>query len=327
MSLNNKDLKTAKAVVNQEKRAVSILEKRFLSTEFNNNFSKAVELIYKCKGKVVVTGVGKSGIIAQKITATFNSTGTYAVFLHSADSIHGDLGIIRDEDVALVISRSGDTAEIRKLIPALKEFNIKIILITSNAESQLAKISDVVLDTSVTIEACPYNLTPTSSTTVSLVLGDAIAITLLNKRGFTKEEFAVFHPGGTLGKQLLLKVEDIMVKGEEIPVVSRTLNLKDVIYCISSKRLGCAIVSEKGKPVGIITDGDLRRLLEKEFDISKFKAKDIMTRNPKTVTKNTLAKTVLKIMEQNKIMQMIVTDKKKNLMGIIHMHTLVEMGL
>lgn len=323
----NSDIKNAKTVVIKEKKAIIGLEKKFSDKQFQKSIKEAIDLIYKCKGKVIVTGLGKSGIVAQKIVSTFNSTGTYSMFLHSSDSLHGDLGLIKPEDVVIIISKSGDTSELKRLIPIFKEFNNKIILITANKNSKLAQDSDVVLDTSVTEEACPYNLAPTSSSTVSLVLGDAIAISLLQKKGFTKENFALFHPGGTLGKKLLLKVEDIMKKGDEIPIVNENEWLKNVIYTISSKRLGCAIVTKNGKIRGIITDGDLRRMLEKNTSIEKIRAKDVMSKNPKVIPSNTLAVNALEIMERNKITQLIVSNGKKQPDGIIHMHTLVELGL
>ncbi|HEY5125115.1 MAG TPA: KpsF/GutQ family sugar-phosphate isomerase [Ignavibacteria bacterium] len=322
-----KDVKNGKAVVIKEKHEIHRLEKRFDNPLFTKSFKKAVDIIYGCKGKVIVTGIGKSGIIAQKIAATFNSTGTYSTFLHSGDSIHGDLGIVREEDVVLLLSKSGGTDEVKKLIPLFKEYNLKIISITANVHSPLAKVSDIVLDASIESEACPHNLTPTSSSTTALVLGDAIAMVLLQKKGFTKEEFAAFHPGGMLGRKLLLKVKDIMTKGKDIPLVNINTKLKDVIYMISTKRLGSAIVMDKQKIAGMITDGDLRRLLQKTLALENLKAKDIMNTKPKFITTETLANTALEIMERNKITQLIITDKNKKLAGIIHIHTLVEMGL
>ncbi len=323
----NSDIKNAKIVVSKERKAIQILEKRFLDKEFIKRLKETIELINKCKGKVIVTGLGKSGIVAQKIVSTFNSTGTYSMFLHSSDSLHGDLGLIKPEDIVIIISKSGDTSELRRLIPIFKEFHNKIILITANKNSKLAQDADIVLDIAISEEACPYNLAPTSSTTVFLILGDAIAIALLQKKGFTKENFALFHPGGTIGKKLLLKVEDIMKKGDEVPIVNINEWMKNVIYTISSKRLGCAIVTDKGKIKGIITDGDLRRMLEKNTSIEKIKAKDVMSKNPKVISGNTLAVNALEIMESNKITQLIVSNNKKNVDGIIHMHTLVELGL
>ena len=323
----NINIENGKEVVNKEKKAIALLEKRFSDIKFNRNFSKTVDLIYDCKGKVVVTGIGKSGIIAQKIVSTFNSTGTYSIFLHSADSMHGDVGIIRENDIALIISKSGDTNEIRPLLPIFRGFGIKIILITSNADSYLAKNADILLDFEITSEACPFNLAPTSSTTTALVLGDALAIALLKKRGFSKEDFAVLHPGGSLGKRLILRVNDVMAKGKELPTVNETDTMKKAVYIISNKRLGCAIVMNKNKISGIITDGDLRRALEKNENISDLYAKDIMSANPKMISKDTFAVNALEIMESNKITQLIISDNKKKPDGIIHIHTLVELGL
>ncbi|HMS66152.1 MAG TPA: KpsF/GutQ family sugar-phosphate isomerase [Ignavibacteria bacterium] len=315
-------------VVSIEKKAVSDLEARFRNKIFAGNFNEAVETIYKCKGKTVVTAIGKSGIIAQKIVATFNSTGTYSIFMHSSDSLHGDLGVLRKGDVILLISKSGDTSEIKQLIPNFKLLGIKIISIVGNTDSELAKLSDIALDASVKEEACPHNLAPTSSTTAALVLGDALAIALLQKRDFTSENFAFLHPAGNLGKRLSLRVEDIMTKDDDIPLVKINSNIKDVIYMISSKRLGCACVTDKKKIAGIITDGDIRRLLEKKFDdIRSITAKDLMNPNPKIISPNMLAYTALGIMEKNKITQLIVGDKKKSPAGIIHMHRLIEEGL
>lgn len=320
-------IKNGKKVISIERKALEDLEKRFNNKTFTQNFYDAVESIYKCKGKIIVTGIGKSGIIAQKIVATFNSTGTYSIFLHSADSIHGDLGILREEDIVIIISKSGDSNEVKEIIPVFKNLRIKIISILGNLSSELAKLSDMVLDASIREEACPHNLAPTTSTTVALVIGDALAVSLLQKRNFRKEDFAFFHPGGVLGKKLLLKVEDIMVKGKDIPYVSEKANIKDVIYRISSGRLGCAVVVNGKKVKGIITDGDIRRLLEKNLEIKNVKASEIMSKNPKLIQKETLAQRALEIMETNKITSLIISDKKNNLGGIIHIHKLIELGL
>ena len=324
--MNEKDIKNGKSVVATERKSIYQLEKRFLDNGFRKNYQKTIDLIYRCKGKLIITGIGKSGIIAQKIAASFNSTGTYSIFLHSADSIHGDLGMIKEDDIVIIISKSGDTQEVKKLIPFFKQYKIKIILITGNQDSFIAKHSDVILDCDV-VEACPHNLVPTSSSTVALVIGDALAVSLLQKRGFTKEDFAVFHPGGALGKRLLLRVGEVMVKGKDIPVSDINDNLKDVIYEISSKRLGCSVVQSKGIIKGIITDGDLRRLLEKKFIIENIKAKDIMGKSPKLILPVTLASDALKLMEENKITQLIVSSDKKKVIGLIHINTLVELGL
>ena len=324
----NSIIRNARKVVSIEKNGITGLQKRFYNREFSDRFTEAAEVIFKCRGKVVVTGIGKSGIIAQKIVATFNSTGTYSIFLHSGDSAHGDLGVLRKEDVVLIVSKSGDTSEIKQLIPNFKHLNLKIISILGDADSELAGLSDVILDASVKEEACPHNLAPTSSTTAALVLGDALAISLLQMREFTSENFALVHPGGSLGKRLLLKVEDIMTKGDGIPIVRVNSNLRDIIYMISSKRLGCTCVTENSRISGIITDGDLRRLLEKDLDgLKNIKAKDIMNSNPKIISKNLLAYSALEIMEKNKITQLIVGNKNNKPEGIIHMHRLIEEGL
>jgi len=323
----NKIIKDGRQVVIKEKKAIIELEKRFSESGFQSNFTKAVEDIYRCKGKIVISGIGKSGIVAQKIVATFNSTGTNSIFLHSADSIHGDLGVVREEDIVILISKSGGTAEVTRLIPVLKKIGVEIILITGNVDSQLAESSDIVLDSSVKEEACSLNLAPTSSSTSALVLGDALAIALLEKRGFTEEDFAAVHPGGILGRKLLLKIQDLMVKGKDIPVVSPSTGLKEVIYMISSKRLGCTVVKNKDKILGIITDGDIRRLLARDFDMNKVTAKDIMSKNPKTISESMLAKNALEIMEKNKITQLIICNKANKLSGIVHIHLLVELGL
>ncbi|MBP9095536.1 MAG: KpsF/GutQ family sugar-phosphate isomerase [Ignavibacteria bacterium] len=321
-------IKNAKKVVCIEKKEIASLERRFNDKKFADNFVSAVESIYKCKGKVVITGVGKSGIIAQKIVATFNSTGTYSIFLHSADSVHGDLGILRDEDIVIAISKSGDSSDVTQIIPLLKTLKVKIIAIIGNTSSEIAKLSDIILDASVKEEACPHNLAPTSSSTTALVLGDALAIALLQKRDFSREDFARFHPGGILGKKLLLKVSDLLQEENKIPIVNFDANLKDIIYMISSKRLGCTCVVKKNKVVGIITDGDIRRFLEKNIEhINTTKAKDIMNSVPKLIPPNTLARTALEIMEENKITQLIVADKKRKVLGVLHMHRLIEEGL
>ena len=321
-------IKNAKKVVCIEKKEIASLERRFNDKKFADNFVSAVESIYKCKGKVVITGVGKSGIIAQKIVATFNSTGTYSIFLHSADSVHGVLGILRDEDIVIAISKSGDSSDVTQIIPLLKTLKVKIIAIIGNTSSEIAKLSDIVLDASVKEEACPHNLAPTSSSTTALVLGDALVIALLQKRDFSREDFARFHPGGILGKKLLLKVSDLLQEENKIPIVNFDANLKDIIYMISSKRLGCTCVVKKNKVVGIITDGDIRRFLEKNIEhINTTKAKDIMNSVPKLIPPNTLARTALEIMEENKITQLIVADKKRKVLGVLHMHRLIEEGL
>lgn len=322
----DKNIRYGKEAVAKESRSIRILEKKFSEKEFARTFSTVVNEIFKCKGKVIVTGLGKSGIIAQKISATLNSTGTYSMFLHTADSIHGDLGSIRKEDIVMIISKSGDTPEILKIIPFFKRYGVKTILITGDKDSTIAHFCEYILDCDVE-EACPHNLAPTSSSTVALVTGDAIAIALLQKRGFSKKDFALFHPGGALGRKLLLRVDDIMVKGSDLPIVNLNTNLKEVIYLISSKRLGCAIVLNKKNIAGMVTDGDLRRLLEKRMDIENLKAKDAMSKNPKMIPASSLAVNALNVMEKNKITQLIISNDGKTPAGIIHIHTLVELGL
>ena len=320
-------IKNALDVVKTESTEILRLAARFRDKKFKESFIKTVSHIKDCKGKVIVTGIGKSAIIAQKIVATFNSTGTYSIFLHSSDSLHGDLGMVREEDIVLIISKSGDSSELKNLLPVLKNLRIKIIAITGNIRSGLAKNSDIVLDASVLKEACPHDLAPTTSTTVALVLGDAIAVTLLKVNGFTREDFAIRHPGGMLGKKLLLKVADLLPEEISFPFVEEESGLKDVIYKISSGRLGCAAVLKNKKLKGFITDGDIRRLLEKNVtDISKVKARDIMNKAPKTVKPEILAGAALELMEKNKITQLIIAHKKE-VLGIIHLHKLLEEGL
>jgi len=319
----NKIIADAKEVIQIERKAISEIEKRL-----DGNFSEAVEIITKCKGRVIVTGIGKSGIIAQKIVATFNSTGTPAVFLHSADATHGDLGMIRNHDVVLCISKSGDSIELINLLRAIKNFDVKVISIVGELDSQLHDLSDVVIDASVKHEACPHDLAPTTSTTVALVIGDALAIALLKKKDFTKEEFAMLHPGGVLGKKLLLRVNDLMVRDDAIPRVSELALFKDVVFEISSKRLGCTCVVDKyGRLKGVITDGDIRRLFQDNFSFNGIKAKDIMNKTPKTINENMLGETALELMEKYSITQLIIVNKKKIPIGVVHLHDLVKAGL
>jgi arabinose-5-phosphate isomerase len=319
----DKILSDAKRVIQIEKKAISDIERRL-----NGSFSEAVDIIYKSKGRVVVTGIGKSGIIAQKIVATMNSTGTPALFLHSADSVHGDLGMIRNGDVVLCISKSGDSYELIQLLKAIKNLNVKVISIVGDLDSQLNSYSDIVIDASVKLEACPHNLAPTTSTTVALVLGDALAIALLKKKDFSKAEFAILHPGGVLGKKLLLRVSDLMIKGENIPRVYEKTQFKDIVFEITSKRLGCTCVIDENKRLkGIITDGDLRRLLQTMDNFNGIKAKDIMNRSPKTINENMLGETALELMEKYAITQLVITDKNKVPVGVVHLHDLVKAGL
>lgn len=310
----------AKRVISHEREAIGQLIEGI-----NDDFARAVSLIYMSKGNVVVTGIGKSANIAQKIVATFNSTGTNAVFMHAADAIHGDLGIIRDEDVILALSKSGETPEIKVLVPLIKSRGNKLIAVVSNADSYLALQADFVLNTFVKAEACPNNLAPTSSTTAQLVMGDALAVALLECRGFTAEDFARFHPGGALGKKLYLRVEDLYVRNEK-PAVLPDAELREVIVEISAKRLGAAAVVENGLLLGIITDGDLRRMLMKTTQLSGLKAVDVMTANPKAIDHQSLVVDALQIMRNNNITQLPVLKDGKYV-GVIHLHDILHEGI
>jgi arabinose-5-phosphate isomerase len=298
-----------------------------LAGRINGSFEDAVNLILESSGRVIVTGMGKSGLIARKIVATFNSTGTPSIFLHPGDAIHGDLGMVRDEDVVIILSKSGNTEEIIQLLPMLKRIDVKIIAMVGIMDSAIGRASNVVLDASVTEEACPHNLAPTTSTTVALALGDAIAVALLKEREFTAEEFAMYHPGGILGKRLILRITEIMYKDSQIPIVHQAVPLKDAILEITSKRLGATgVTDDDGFLIGIITDGDLRRLLERDTDLKNLLAYDVMTSSPKTIHPNTLASTALEVMEEYRITQLLVVEDKKPI-GIIHMHDLIQLGL
>ena len=291
----------------------------------DGNFETAINLILDSNGRVVVTGIGKSAIIANKIVATLNSTGTPSIFMHAADAIHGDLGIIKKDDVIICISKSGNTPEIMDLVPFLKMTKNPLIAITGDTNSSLAKNSSVVLNSHVDIEICPNNLAPTNSTTAQLVIGDAIAATLVKIKGFTSNDFAKFHPGGSLGKKLYLKVNDL-IDSTLKPMVSIDDDIKDVIIEISNKMLGITPVFSSDSIVGVITDGDLRRTLLNNQEISTLKAKDIMSTNPQIIDSNTLASEALEIMKKNKISQLIVTNNKLYL-GVIHIQSLIKEGI
>lgn len=312
--------KIALNTINNEALAVS-----GLARSVNDNFIKCVRLILSTKGRVIVTGIGKSAIIGQKIVATLNSTGTPAIFMHAADAIHGDLGIVQKKDIVLCLSKSGETPEIKVLIPLLKQRGSALIGMVGNTASYLAKQADYIIDTTVGKEACPNNLTPTSSTTAQLVMGDALAVCLLESRGFTAEDFAKFHPGGTLGKELYLRVVDLYVHNQ-VPIVMHDDPIKKVIIEISSKRLGTTAVLKGGKLVGIITDGDIRRMLEKNISINRLIASDIMSHNPKTIEPGALVVNALSMMRQNNITQILVVDRKKY-KGVIHLHDILKEGI
>lgn len=291
----------------------------------DETFAKVIVLILESNGRVVITGIGKSAIIAQKIVATLNSTGTPSIFMHAADAIHGDLGIIQKNDVVIAISKSGNTPEIKALAPLLKQFGNKLVAIVGNIDSVLANSSDFVLNTTVAKEACPNNLAPTTSTTAQLLMGDAIAVALLKCKNFSSSDFSKYHPGGALGKRLYLTVKDIASQNEQ-PAVHPTDSIQTVIVEISKKRLGATVVLENEAIKGMITDGDIRRLIEKTTDLKGIVAADIMNSNPKTIESDQLAVNAIEIMRENKISQMIVTDKQKYV-GIVHIHDLNKEGL
>ena len=317
-------LEYAKRVLKIEANAIYSLIDRI-----GEDFLRAVDILYSCEGRVVVTGMGKSGIIGKKIAATLASTGKPALFLHPAEGIHGDLGMITKGDVLIAISNSGETEELNKILPLIKRLDIKLISLTGGPRSTLALASDIVLDVGVKEEACPLGLIPTASTTAALAMGDALSITLLEKRGFREEDFAFFHPGGSLGKKLLLKVEDLMHRGKDIPNVLEDAIMKDAILEISSKKLGItSVLDAQGRLSGIITDGDLRRWLEKgEADIFKVKAKEVMTRNPKTIEGKALAAKAVSLMEQHSITSLMIVDINRKPEGIIHLHDLLMAGV
>ncbi len=321
MKLTKNIQNIAKKVLVNEAEAINNL------TNFiDKKFEDCVTEIYQSTGRVVVTGIGKSAIIANKIVATLNSTGTPALFMHAADAIHGDLGMVQRDDIVICISKSGNTPEIKVLVPLLKRTEAKLVALVSNVDSYLAVQADHVLNATIGVEACPNNLAPTTSTTAHLAIGDALAVCLLELRNFSSEDFARYHPGGSLGKQLYLKVDDIFVNNE-LPTVDTNNTLKEVIIEISSKRLGAAaVVDSKGELLGIVTDGDIRRAMEKEDDLMKITAKDIMSTTAKAVEKGDYAVKALNIMQQNSISQVVVLDKQK-VVGFVHLHDLLKEGL
>ncbi len=316
-------LDKAREVIRIEAEAVAALENRI-----DAGFARAADLLFNCKGRVIVSGIGKSGIIAQKIAATLSSTGTAAIFLHAAEAAHGDLGMVMPGDVVICISKSGSTEEFYTLVPLLKRLETPIIAMTGNHHSPLAERADVVLDISVAKEACPHDLAPTASTTAALAMGDALAVALVEMRHFSREDFALRHPSGALGKKLLLRIEDVMYLGDKIARVAENASLDEVILEITQKRFGATgVVAAEGRLVGIITDGDLRRLLKDRRVIDGLVAKDIMTRAPKTVHLGTLAIQVLEIMEEHNIMQMVIVDAEHRPQGMVHLHDLLKAGI
>ncbi|QDP86497.1 KpsF/GutQ family sugar-phosphate isomerase [Chryseobacterium sp. SNU WT5] len=304
--------------------SIEIDELEKLRSRLDSDFLKALELINSAKGKLIIVGIGKSAHVGNKMVATLNSTGTPAQFLHASEAIHGDLGVIQKTDIVLCISNSGNSPEIVALLPYLKEYSSSLIAMTGNSKSKLAEFSDVVLSTFVEKEACPIKLAPTSSTTVQMALGDALAVCLMELNGFKETDFAKFHPGGSLGKNLTAKVEQFL--SAQKPQVSENASLRDIIISVSSSKHGITVVTDQDKITGVITDGDLRRMLMSEQDLSKFTAKDIMSKNPKSVDKNSLAKEAMQLLKARNIGQLIVTENGQYF-GIIDIHRLLDEGI
>lgn len=318
-------LAEARKLIQAEAAAVAALADRL-----DSSFEQAVQLILDCRGRVVVTGMGKSGLVGQKIASTMASTGTPAFFLHPAEGIHGDLGMIMGGDVVIAISNSGETEELLRILPTIKRLGVRLIAMSGNPASNLARAADLFLDVSVTEEACPLGLAPTSSTTATLAMGDALAVVLLIERGFKAEDFAIFHPGGALGKKLLLRVEDLMHTGDTIPLVSETTLMKEALFVITAKGLGVTgVTDETGALLGVITDGDLRRSLERGEDILHNTAGSLMHRHPKRILQRELAAAALQIMERHAITTLFVFEQEQDLTpcGIIHLHDILKAGI
>jgi arabinose-5-phosphate isomerase len=309
-------LDIARRVLQTEANAINALTERL-----NGDFEKAIDLLLACKGRVIVTGMGKSGIICRKIAATLSSTGTSAFFLHPAEALHGDLGIVQPSDIVIAISHSGETEELVRLLEAIRRIGAKLIALTGSSASTLARAADVAIDCGIAEEACPMNLVPTASTTAALAMGDAIAMTLLERKGFKEEEFARLHPGGKLGKRLL-RVEAAMHTGEQIPVVSASTPMADVVHEMSSKRLGMTCVAEDGVLTGIVTDGDLRRHMTANTDLLTMTAARVMTKKPATIEPECLAVDALRIMEERRITSLVVVDPGDVIRGVVHLHDL-----
>ncbi len=321
----SKILQRARDVLDIEAQGILSLVDRL-----DESFVQAVDILHSCKGKVIVTGLGKSGLICRKIAATLSSTGTPSLFLHAGDGIHGDLGMIMEGDVVLAVSNSGETDEILKLLPIIKRFGLKLIVMTGNPNSTLSRAGDVMLNVAVKEEACPLGLSPTASTTAALAMGDALAVVLLERSGFKEEDFALRHPGGILGRKLLLQVEDLMHRDAELPLVHEETPMKETLLEITSKRLGVTgVLDGRGDLVGVITDGDLRRGLESKGDIFfRLKAKELMSHNPKTIPADALAARAVGLMEQNSITSLfILEDGGHRPMGVVHLHDLLKAGI
>jgi len=318
-------LERARRIFEIESDAVLLLRERL-----NEDFIKAVNHVLECRGKVIVTGIGKSGLIAQKIASTFACSGTPAFFLHPAEGLHGDIGMIARDDIIIAISNSGETEELLKILPIIKRFGLTLIAMTGKHDSELGRNADVVLDTGVKQEACPLGLVPTASTTATMAMGDALAITVLERRGFRAEDFALLHPGGSLGKKLLLRVSDLMHTHDKVPMVHEDDSMQVVLIEMTSKHLGVTGVCNKAdKLIGVVTDGDLRRALEKNCDILKTAAKDVMTHSPKTIPREALAAEALRRMEQHSITCLFVSDDASpcSVDGIVHLHDILRAGV
>jgi arabinose-5-phosphate isomerase len=320
------------AVVERAKRVLRIEAQSILdlAERVDDGFLEAIDLLFHCRGKVALMGMGKSGLVARKIASTFASTGTPAFFLHPAEGVNGDFGMLTKEDAVIAISYSGETREVVEILPLIKRYGNRLIALTGHWESTLAKASDVHLDIHVKVEACPLGLAPTASTTTTLALGDALAVALMEKRGFKEEDFARLHPGGALGKKLLLRVEDVMHSGDAFPMISEGASMKEAIFEITSKRLGVTgVVNRVGQLIGVITDGDLRRALEKFEDLLNRKAAEVMTKNPKWIERNALAAMAVQRMEEFSITSLFVfnSDGKRSPVGIIHLHDLLKAGV
>lgn len=316
-------LTRAREVINIEAQAVKGLLKRL-----DRNFLAAVDLICKCRGRIIITGMGKTGIMGRKIAATFSSTGTPSIWMHSAEAVHGDLGQVTRNDIVIVLSNSGETDETKKLLPIVKKIGAKIIALTGNPKSTLAKYSDIVLNVSVDKEGCPLGLAPMASTTAILVMGDALAACLIDRKGFRKEDFAFYHPAGDLGRRLLLKVEDVMRIGHTYPRVREHMTIRDVLLSITRARCGSAcVVNKQGKLTGIFTDGDLRRHLEKDPKLSQRKVRDVMTKNPITISKDKLAAEAMSILKEKRIDELPVVDQEGRAVGLLDIQDLLKVGL
>ncbi len=322
-SSNQLITQTGRTILEKEARAIQQIAERL-----DDSFSEAVKLLAACKGKIIISGMGKSGIIAQKIAATMSSTGSTALFLHPADAAHGDLGIVSQDDVVICLSKSGTTEELNFIIPALKQIGATIIAMTGNKRSFLALNAHITLDTDIEKEACPYDLAPTTSTTAMLAMGDALAISLMQQKNFTQRDFALTHPKGSLGRRLTVKVTDIMAKDNAVPFVKENASVTDLILEMTSKRYGVsAVVNEDGRLTGIFTDGDLRRLVQSGKEFLSLSAGSVMTANPKTVSTSTMAKECLDILETYRITQLLVCDSEQHPVGMVHIHDLITLGL